>query len=160
MANFPKEDVQKRISIPDQYDASARQQIGQLMVEQIRKRTANGISADGTAFRYAKKSPHKGDNLKDSGDMLIELEVVSHQPGSITIGYSNVDSIEAAQASGNQRGTYGSSTPNPALAKPFIGISSDELDLILEKVKQEAPRPTINELEESFISSILNNLGV
>ena len=65
--------IQKSISLPDKYSSSERAAIGELIVQRIKKRTASGVSANGSAFKYVKKSPHQGDNLKDSGDMLALL---------------------------------------------------------------------------------------
>jgi hypothetical protein len=128
------------------------------MVQQIRRRTANGISVNGTAFKYAKTSTHRGDNLKDSGDMLIQLDVITTQTGAITIGYADTSSLEANQAEGNSIGSYGG-TPRPSVAKPFIGVSNDELDLILNQFDQETP-PVRDDDVESFIAGILNNQGL
>ena len=156
-----KSNIQKSISIPSKYDSSARARIGELMLDQILKRTKAGVSTNGTAFRYSKSSSHKGYNLKDSGDMLTELEVVTSSSGSITVGYANITTIEANQAEGNQIGSYGGSA-NSAVAKPFIGISNDELDLILSKYDQEASSSGLTEegITNSFINSILSNQGI
>ena len=153
-----RNNIQKTIAIPNKYDGAARDRIGQMMVQKIKDRTASGISANGTAFKYAKKSPHRGNNLSDSGDMLAMLEVVSHTQGAITVGYKDITSIEANQAEGISIGTYGNDDPNPALAKPFIGISSEELDLILNRVDQELPKPSLSQQEQALIDNILRNL--
>ena len=164
--------IQKSISIPDRYNSSERARIGDMIVKQIKKRTANGVSANGTAFKYVKKSPHKGDNLKDSGDMMALLGVVSDSTGSVTVGYSNDGSLESAQVEGNQIGSYGGA-PNSAVAKPFIGVSNDELDLILSKFDSNnrssggdatggTDTGTVSEegLTESFINSVLARQGL
>ncbi|MCW4027073.1 MAG: hypothetical protein NWE76_06290 [Candidatus Bathyarchaeota archaeon] len=157
MAILNKNNIQKSISIPSRYDDEERNQIGRMMVDQIRRRTANGVSAEGTAFKYARNSPHRGDNLKDSGDMLIELDVVSTSTGSITIGYSDTTTLEAAQAEGNQLGTYGERTPDPTLAKPFIGINNEELDLILAQFDQRQARRTDPDVD-AFVNAVLGGL--
>ncbi len=155
-----KNNIQKSISIPSKYDSSARARIGELMLDQILKRTKAGVSTNGTAFKYVKGSPHVGHNLKESGDMLIELDVVNTTSGSITVGYANTSTLEANQAEGNQIGSYGGSA-NSSVAKPFIGISNDELDLILNKYDQEvSSSPTEEGITESFISSILSRQGL
>ena len=153
-----RNNIQKSISIPSRYDATARARIGELMVQQIRKRTASGVSVNGTAFKYAKNSTHKGDNLTDSGDMMIQLDVLDTRTGAITIGYEDTSSLEANQAEGNSIGSYGG-RPNASIAKPFIGVSNDELDLILSQFDQEAPTPRDDDVE-SFIAGILNNQGL
>ena len=154
-----KNNIQKDISIPDRYSSNDREAIGRLIVERILRRTSNGVSSRGTAFKYVKSSEHSGGNLKDSGDMLAMLEVVSHRGGSIKVGYEDTGSVEANQAEGNQIGSYGGSAKS-SRAKPFIGISNDELDLILEAYDQTSRSDREDNVTDSFITNILSNQGL
>jgi len=155
-----KSNVQKDISIPSKYDSGDREIIGRMIIERILQRTSGGIDSNGRAFRYVKGSEHKGHNLKETGDMLDELGVVSHSQGVITIGYRDTGSIEANQAEGQQIGTYGQSSSNSSIAKPFIGVSNEELAIILARYDQTKPSEEQEEITRGFISRFLKKQGI
>jgi hypothetical protein len=78
-------------------DAAIMREVGLLARETIRRRTARGISADGTPFRpyspgYAlAKAQQLGPgpvNLTVSGAMLNALQVVDVTDRSVTLGFS------------------------------------------------------------------------
>ena len=156
--------VRKTISIPERFDTAAREDIGQRLVKRIKDRTRSGIDVNNQAFKYAKGSPHSGDNLEDSGDMLSELEILSTTKGKITIGYADLSSVEANQAEGNQLGTYGQNRSNPSIAKPFIGVSKRDLDLVIAQHESSRPK-TDGEIQRetavnSFIANLLTSQGI
>ncbi len=150
--------IQKTIRIPTTYDAIDRLAIGELIVEQIVKRSEDGLDLNGRAFKYAKESEFKGNNLTDTGDMMTLMEVIDTDPGQIVVGYEDIDTIEANQAEGNQIGSYGQDKGNPKIAKPFIGVSEDELELILAKYDQSKPPTPTDVGREAIKSAFLTNL--
>ena len=71
-------------------------------------------------------------DLHLSGEMLDRIQVLDGQTdGELTIGFR--DGTKAnAKADGNIRGTYGKQRANRAKARPFLGVTVDELDEVLE----------------------------
>jgi hypothetical protein len=158
---FDLSEVQAAIEVPTNLNEDDLQSIGQACIEQIRKRCANGLDLKGRSFKYIKDSKFDGGNLEQSGDMLFTLEVISTEPGKVTIGYSD-DSIEARKAHGNQTGSYGDEAGHPSKAKPFIGVTNDELELILANYNAvETPEmAAVKQTTNSFINSIFAKQGL
>lgn len=130
------------INIPRAYGAEERLAIGQAICAYIRYRTRE-LGLDRTNkrfsrysvaytkslnFKIARKSKSNV-NLTQSGDMLDALDVLSHRPGQIVIGWER-GSNENAIADGNIRGTYGQSRQIGPRRDPN-GITSPDLRRIL-----------------------------
>lgn len=135
------------VDIPQGYSSEERRSIGLDIIERIIERTQKGKDKNnedfsGAAGKYSdsyKKSfefklAGKGSkvNLTLSGEMLNALEVLETSDGTITIGYNARDRFNNDKAEGNILGSYGRD-PDPAKARDFLGISSDEMDNILKK---------------------------
>lgn len=130
-----------RIPIPPGYTAEEREQIGEAMLEMIRDRSALGIGVKqkGSSFKtydfpeyseqYRKFKGQSRVDLVLNDEMLQSMQVLSHKPDSILIGFEN-GTKENAKAEGNQIGSYGRA-PNPKKARRFLGITKEELDAIL-----------------------------
>jgi len=133
-----------KIEIPDDYGPLERQAIATEVLDFIRTRTqTKGLDKRNRSlpgysdayknsldFKIAGKSKSKVD-LTLSGDMLGAMDLLSHRPGEITVGFEN-GSDENARADGNIRGTYGKSKP-VAPARDFLGIAPGDLKKILNK---------------------------
>lgn len=146
--------MKETIRIPTGFAPKVRKEIGQEIVELIRKRSESGmgVSKDSSGnFRHKKFPPYskmyaesldfaiagksKGEvNLTLSGDMLVALDVLSHSNGAITIGFE-AGTEENDRAEGNIKGAYGGS-PNPRKARNFLGITPGELAGILAKYER------------------------
>jgi len=132
------------VKIPSGYSQDILDAIGSEIISVIRKRTAKNLDVDGEKFpayskEYAKSvdfkaaGKSKGDiNLTLSGDMLANIEMLQAKRNTVRIGYEK-GSTENAKADGNIRGTYGTPSPIKGKARPFLGISDDDLQKILEK---------------------------
>lgn len=133
-----------RIDLPDDLDPATREQIGRDILEYIQKRAIEqnkGFNPDtGREKKFPKYSKEyakrKGAALSDvdlilSGDMFTEMDIISHQKGSILIGFENGTKANA-KAEGNQLGSYGGS-PNPSKARPFLGLTKKALDEIVKR---------------------------
>jgi len=160
-----KKNIQTIIDISTKYNAQQREVIGQNIVERIRERTNRGVNKDGSRFpsynpEYAKEKGSRRVNLSATDDMLTELDIVTTSPGKITIGYP-VDHEDAGRVEGNQIGSYGQPNANPSKARPFIGITQKEKDLIIAKSEQEFgdSDEDNSSLISSFINSIIRNQG-
>ena len=132
------------IEIPDAYTPLEREAIAEKVLDYIRYRTKEknqnknnrpfaGYSdayAKSIEFKIAGKS--KSDvNLTQSGDTLAEMDLLSHRPGAITIGYEKGSKANAI-ADGNIRGTYGHSKP-VGPKRDWLGITQGDLEKILER---------------------------
>jgi hypothetical protein len=84
-------------------------------------------------FKIAGKSPGNV-NLTLSGDMLVAIDLLEDRGNKLVIGFE-AGSEENARADGNIRGAYGGA-PNPRKARPFLGVTADELDSVLKKYKK------------------------
>lgn len=142
--------IQNKISCPREFSEEQRNTLGQLIIEQIRENCLNGIDANGKSFvKYSKSYYESLDfeiadksknevNLTLTGDMLASLELISNGDGYIIIGYPEGSEF-AGQVEGNQRGTYGRSSPISGKARPFIGIPGKQLKILIAKVDSMNP---------------------
>lgn len=158
---FSLADIQKTVNLPSKYSEGDRLAIGELIVQQIKNRTRSGLSLNQKAFKYAKDSEFKGNNLEDTGDMLSTLEVISAPAGQVIVGYAS-DQLESRQAHGNTTGSYGKPSGNSSIAKPFVGITSDELELVLAQYGEpQTPEDQAKtELKEATLKNIFSNQGL
>lgn len=125
-----------RIAIDDDLDPSERVELAQEIIEHIKKRTQRGVGLQGRfpgySKEYRKKKGQSKVDLTLSSEMLESMELLSHKKGSVLIGFKNGTDANA-KAEGNQLGSYGRS-PNPSKARPFLGVSTEELDTIMESI--------------------------
>lgn len=157
--SFKLKNIQKNIPIPSSYTKAQREMIGNLIIEQIKKRTSQGKDVNGIGFKkyepeYADEKGSSKVNLDLTGDMLSELEVISDKVGEVRIGIPK-DSEVAGQAEGNFIGSYGSKKPNPKKARPILGVSQKELDIIYAKVDQSTPKEASQASQVSTLASRL-----
>lgn len=133
------------IDIPKRFGPTERLAIAQEVIDFIVQRTRSGKAIDGSKFPGYSQSYSKSLNFKIagksksnvdltlSGDMLDSLRLISQKSGQIIVGYDRADSVNNGKAEGNQLGTYGQKKANTKKARPFLGISRDDLTNILEK---------------------------
>ena len=131
------------IRLPDDLRPAEREEIGFEIIEHIRERSKRGIGVRRAGRGFTTKvfpnysenyAARKGQNNVDltlSEEMLESIEVLRHRKGEVTIGFQRGTDVNA-KAEGNQIGSYGRS-PNPRKARRFLGLTRDELDLILEE---------------------------
>lgn len=110
------------------------------IINYIQNRTLDGLDKNLEPFikytsNYAK---HKGVGVNDvdltfSGDMLLDLKLLSHKNGELTIGFEK-GSKSNGKAEGNIRGTYGQSAPVNK-GRDFLGISDEEVDALMNNVE-------------------------
>lgn len=151
------------IDIPMDLDEDERAMVGTLIVERIIERTKSGVDKNGNPFpdyteTYAEEKGSDSVDLTATGDMLSELSVLESGPGWVRVGYPD-DHPLAGQVEGNVTGSYGSASANPSRAREFIGVTDEELELILAKV----PHPVTNDradLEARYIDAILRKQGL
>lgn len=120
----------KIIVIPNRFTASQRVSIGNDIINFIQDRTSSGLDINGNLFAaYSKEYEKSGTpDLRFSGNMMSDLEVISHGKGFITIGFSNRDSNDKAGYLQRPTGQK-SSTPK----RRFVGISAKDLKRITDR---------------------------
>lgn len=133
-----------RIPLPEDMTAAERRRAGEMIVEGIVNRTQQGmgIRKSGDSFRlqpfaeYSEKyleykksvGKYSGNvDLKLSGDMLEGLQMLSHEKGSVLIGFQN-GTFANDKAEWNRVGTK---TPN----RDFLGLTRAEIRAVVRSVK-------------------------
>jgi len=147
------------IKIPKDIKPRDRVKIADAVLEHIRDRTERGVgvikrqgSLDGIVLRtkqfakYSKAYKESLDfeiagktdtvDLTLSGDMLIEMDLLSHKAGEIRIGYDK-DSEENERADGNIRGTSGPAGSKPRAKRDFLGIEARVLSRIIAQHRKD-----------------------
>ena len=112
-----------RIDIPDRFGPADREMIAAEIIEFIVERTRfEGRNKNNRPFtRYSKEyAKAKGVSRSDvdltvSGEMLDELDIISHRKGSILIGYEN-------GTESNDKATWAKASDNGPV-RDFLGIT-------------------------------------
>jgi len=88
-----------------------------------------------------------------SGDLLENMQLLSHKSGELTIGFDKGDQELNGKAEGNILGTYGQPRPIPGKKRDFLGITKGDLKSVLSEYKN------IDEvdLSESDIDTLARN---
>lgn len=121
----------KVIFIPTGYSATEREQIGNDIINKIKRRTAQGLDVNNNIFsRYSPNYEKSGTvNLKVSGDMLAGLTILATGDGWIRLGFASADSNDKAAYIQAPRGKKVGRQP----IRTFVGISQPDLNIILER---------------------------
>jgi hypothetical protein len=117
-----------------------------VILSHITTRTLNGFDRNNKKFKkYTKDyAEFKGVGVNDvdltfDGEMLSELELVSHKSGEITIGYKDPSDELAGKVEGNRSGSYGQPSPNASKARDFLGIKQSEIDILIDSYQEDSP---------------------
>jgi hypothetical protein len=125
-------------------DPTEREELAEAVIDFIIARTQAGIGVKprGRGFQnfdfpayteeYSKKKKKTRVNLVDTFDMLNNIDLISHKKGSLLIGFERGSDLNG-KAEGNALGSYGRS-PNKKKARPFLGITKNDLDAVLDEV--------------------------
>lgn len=145
------------IQIPADIDNIGRASLGRDIVDFIRNRTARGLDKNNREFipysetykqSDAFKSFNKSDkvNLELSGDMMIELDVLSHTVGAITIGFVN-------GSEENDRAEYNRAT------RDFLGISEADLEVLVNRIRRRSEiDSTVDAATSRIARSLINQI--
>lgn len=160
--------LKRRLTIPRDFSDQERRTLATLVIQFIQDRTQRGKNVnnqsfqpysqsykDSKEFEIAGKSSKV--NLSQTGDTIASIELLSHGPGYITIGYL-AGSFENDKAVWIQRSDNGAS-------RIFLGLTDKDLDRFISQVKSErtsdgddsAARRLANQL---IVSNILKRLGI
>ncbi len=154
-----KSNIQETINIPSGLSHEFRTELSRRVVEEIRERSRRGVDKNSKTFKsYAAGGDKSGTpNLSSTGDLLAELDVISIQSSSITIGY-DVNHELAGQAEGNVIGSYGAKSGNFKYARDFIGLPDKVVTRIVQQIKQEPEFQEARSEQDSQVNSILGRL--
>ena len=148
--------MKTKVQIAPSFKPKDRVALSEAIIEYIRQRTLDGVDKNLEPFAPYKKSyaDFKGVNPGDvdlvfSGEMLGDLKLLSHKNGELTIGFDK-DSDSNGKAEGNIKGTYGQPKP---VQKPrdFLGISQDELSILIDTIDEELPRDELARMTDEEI---------
>lgn len=155
--------TREKIFLPKTIKPRDRVKIAEFVIDHIVARSLNGLDKNNKKFPnyeidYAnKKNVGVGDvDLTLSGEMLESLELVSHKPGEIIIGYKDPSDELAGKVEGNRIGSYGRE-PNKDKARDFLGIPEDELDILIGAMESKIDL-TRKEVDPFDTISILDQL--
>lgn len=154
-----------KIPIPKVYNLIERKAIGEEILRFIRNRTNKGLDKNNNKFpKYSKSYTKSLDfkiagksagnvNLKLSGDMMADLQVLNTKKGEVTIGFRKSDKVTNGKAEGNIKGTYGNPTPidGGKYKRDFLGITDSDLS---KKVLKKFPK----ENEKRRLSAVITYL--
>ena len=126
-----------------------REIVGRQIVDFIVDRTQRGLGINNQPFAGYSDSYKNSDDfaiagksgtvdLTLTGDMLAELQVLSHSAGIISIGYPN-DSDENNRAEWHRFPRPNSKTGALAPKRDFLGISEKDLKVIVDRYLSENP---------------------
>lgn len=136
----------EKIAIDPKYTSDDRIELADRILEFIRSRTEKGKDKKNKSFAgYSDSYKNSLDfkiagksskvDLTLSGDMLIEMDLLSQKKGQLLIGFEN-GSEENARADGNITGSYGGSA-NPKKARDFLGITKKDLIAVQKKFDKD-----------------------
>ncbi len=128
--------------------------IAQDVIDKMRKRAEKGYGVfNGVVKRfpaytkqYAAKKGQTAVDLTLSGDMLSAISVISTRPDDLTIGINDENS---PKAHGHMTGQYGK---GPLPKRPFIGLTSSDIDEIRRKYQKEIKLNETKKASEFFPS--------
>lgn len=137
------------IRVPIELDSLGRRVVGEQIVDFIVARTKRGLGIDNTPFPGYSDSYKQSDdfaaagksstvNLTLTGDMLSDLQVLSHSAGIITIGYT-AGSEENDRATWHRQPRPNVKTGALAPTRDFLGIAQKDLDLIVGRYLADNP---------------------
>lgn len=139
--------TEEKIKLPKSLKPKERVQIAEVILSHITTRTLNGFDKNNKKFKkYTKEYAElKGVGVNDvdltfDGEMLSELELVSHSPGEIVIGYIDPSDELAGKVEGNRSGLYGKSTNKKA--RDFLGMKQSEIDILIDSYQDEVDTGT------------------
>lgn len=146
-------------------DSSDRREIAESLIEIIEKRTSGGEGVNGRGSVVDLKAPYSEMysnspefkafgkkknkvNMKLTGSMLSSIDLVSEDSKKIRIG---IDNEEAPKA-------YNHMTGDTVPARPFLGLTSDDLDRVRDKYEKKILGPiTAKDIfEKTNLSRIAN----
>lgn len=120
------------IQIPERLSGRQRREVGQAVVDFIKRRTQSGLDVNNRLFAsYSPNYDKTGTvNLTVSEQMLNSLELLSHGKGFIRIGFGNTTANNKAGYIQAPRGQKSGSA-----VREFVGISQGDLNRIIDGVE-------------------------
>lgn len=150
--------TREKIKLPKTLKPKERVQIAEVIINHIINRTAAGQDKNNKDFpKYtAKYADEKGVGVGDvdlilSGEMLESIELISHKSGEVVIGYKDPSDELAGKVEGNRIGSYGGE-PNAKKARDFLGIASDDLEVLIDAYQSEEELEPLTDEELDALS--------
>jgi hypothetical protein len=131
--------MRTKVNIATGIKPKDRVALSEAIINYIQNRTLDGLDKNLEPFiKYtAGYAKFKGVGVNDvdltfSGDMLLDMKLLSHKNGELTIGFEK-GSQSNGKAEGNIKGTYGQSSPVNK-GRDFLGISDEEVAALIDNV--------------------------
>ena len=149
------------VDIPENISAFDRKVMAEEIIEYIRKRTENskdkyGINftkysseyMDSLDFKIAGKTSKV--NLKQTGDMLAAIQLLSDKKGKLTIGFEK-GTLENDKADGHITGNIG-------VKRDFLGFSGSEENKKLKNIISKYKERSSKAIEQSLLWASVENI--
>jgi len=131
------------LTLPQPIKQKDKSNFERVVYDLIVARTLAGYDKDNAKFKkYTKGYADKkgvGVNEVDlvlDGEMLDSLKVKVNGD-KLEIGYPRVSKELAGKVEGNILGTYGQDDPIPGKARDFLGLSDDDLEILMDSYENE-----------------------
>lgn len=158
--------MKTKINVPSSLNATQRRELAIDIILYIQERSIEGRDKNEDKMpKYNKdyaelKGVGVDDvDLTDSGDLLSSITLLESTTGSITIGFPKDDVDLNGKAEGNIKGTYGQSSPIPGKKRDFLGIDAIILESFIDKVDDERPEITNEDIEATARQSARDIFG-
>lgn len=146
------------VQLPKNLSKSERERVGRGIIAHIKSRTARGLDKDNRPFKpYSEsyknsvefKAAGKGPivNLKLTGEMLEDLQILKQGEGFVTIGFT--------KSGNNSKAFYAKDVRNGS--RMFMGINKRDLDFIIETNRNGPTNPNLD--VESFPDFVRKLIG-
>lgn len=153
--------VREKIKLPKTIKPKDRVKIAEVVIDHIINRSAAGLDKNDKKFpKYSKDyAEKKGVGVSDvdlilEGEMLESIMLLSHKSGEITIGFDKSDEDLNGKAEGNILGSYGGE-PNKKKARDFLGISGDDLEVLIDSFSGEPESFDTNAVLDELLGEML-----
>lgn len=160
--------LKKRLTIPRDFTQVERQTLADMVIQFIQDRTQKGKDINNVAFpKYSESYKDSLDfriagktkkvNLSQTGDTIASIELLSHGPGYITIGY-------LAGSFENDKGVWLQRSDN-GISRKFLGLTDKDLSRFINQVQRERGPVGEDSLAKRLanaliVDSILKRLGI
>lgn len=147
------------IRVPSDIDALGRAVLGDMLIDFIQDRTARGKDISGDNFaRYSASYKDSDDfdvagksnvvNLELTGDTMASIELLSHETGSVTLGFES-------GSDENDKASWLAADDN-GRSRAFLGINASDFQIVLRNYR--AANPETEDIIRSQARSIFNRI--
>jgi hypothetical protein len=153
--------LKRRISIPKDLSAEARDALANNIIDYIKERTEKSKDIDGNRFAGYSESYSNSLDFKNAGkskghvdlrlteEMMESIEILDSGTGYITIGFQ-------ADTPANDKGVWNQRSDNGP-SRMFLGVNDKDLERLIAKTEVEYPTTSI---AVGIVGNLLKRFGI